>query len=113
MTTEVAVLVANRLREAIANAIVYNENGQPVSWTVSVGVVGSGISDSVDMMIKMADDAMYFAKSRGRNRVEVYNAEEIENLKKRTLPRERTHPILAGQEEEISLLDGVDHILRD
>lgn len=109
VTPPIAVSVAERLKEAIANAVVYSEDGMPVMWTVSIGVVASGISDNAEIMIKMADDAMYLAKYKGRNRVEAYQADEIEFLKNKTEQREQLHPALALEdEEEISLLDGID-----
>ena len=114
--SKIALSVAERLKEAIANAVVYSEDGMPVLWTVSVGVAPSGISDDVGTMIKMADDAMYLAKNKGRNRVEYYNQKEIEALKRKDLPRQQVHPVLERQEdEEISLLDDVDlgHLLKD
>ncbi|HCU58859.1 MAG TPA: hypothetical protein DIC64_02635 [Alphaproteobacteria bacterium] len=114
--SKIALSVAERLKEAIANAVVYSEDGMPVLWTVSVGVAPSGISDDAGTMIKMADDAMYLAKNKGRNRVEYYNQKEIESLKRKNLPRQQVHPVLERQEdEEISLLDDVDlgHLLKD
>ena len=116
VTPPIAVSVAERLKEAIANAVVYSEEGMPVMWTVSIGVVASGISDNAEIMIKMADDAMYLAKHKGRNRVEAYQADEIELLRNKTEEREQIHPALALEDdEEISLLDGVDisQVLKD
>lgn len=117
---DTATLVANRLREAIGASTVYAENGDPIRFTVSIGVVPSGISDNTDSMIKMADDAMYLAKEKGRNRVEQYNAEEIEQAKKRhhrlSDQTSQIHPVyLAEDDQEISLLDGAEskHIIED
>ncbi|MBR2299030.1 MAG: sensor domain-containing diguanylate cyclase, partial [Alphaproteobacteria bacterium] len=114
--SKTAVLVAKRLKDAISNAVVYNESGAPVSWTVSIGVAPSGVSDEVGTMIKMADDAMYLAKNKGRNRVEEYDEKEVERLTNRLMPREEMHPVLALEDnEEISLLDDVDlgHLLKE
>lgn len=117
---DTAMLVANRLREAIAAGCVYAENGDPIRFTVSIGVVPSGISDNTDSLIKMADDAMYLAKEKGRNRVEQYNAEEIEKAKKSQIRQHdqssRIHPVyLTEDDQEISLLDGIEskHMIED
>jgi len=112
----VAVSVAERLREAIGRAVIYSDEGEPVSWTVSIGVAASGISDHTEMMIKMADDAMYLAKNKGRNRVEKYEKDTVKNLQDRIKQKQNIHPVLALEEdEEISLLDDVDigHLLKD
>ncbi len=105
---EVAVAVANRLKNAVANAVVYSESGEPVSWTVSIGVAPSGISDEVSLMIKMADDAMYMAKENGRNRVELYELDNFKDLDRLREPKEQIHPVFDEENEEISLLDGIE-----
>ena len=112
-----AVMVANRLRKTIADSIVYSDDKVPVSFSVSIGVAPSGISDNVSVMIKMADDAMYLAKQNGRNRVEVYSKEQIEKIKlqETNSNTNQIHPAFLSEEiKEISLLDGVENsILED
>ena len=109
VTADIALMVAERLKESVAGAVVYSEQGAPVSWTVSIGVAPSGISDSVGLMIKMADDAMYVAKQNGRNRVELYTQDLLKKLQKKQTSKEQTHPVFAREEEkEISLLDGIE-----
>jgi len=102
-----ALVVAERLRKTIEQSVVYSDLGEPVVWTVSVGVAPSGISDSVSLMIKMADDAMYVAKQKGRNQVCLYNADELSRFETELKPKEQLHPLLKDQEVEISLLDGM------
>jgi len=41
-----------------------------ISYTVSIGIY-YGISDSLDEMIRLSDEALYIAKESGRNRVEI------------------------------------------
>ena len=60
---DVAQMVAERVRTAVEGI------GGP---TVSIGVTSSlANGDSVDALLMRADNAMYRAKSKGRNRVEV------------------------------------------
>lgn len=65
---------AEKLRLA-AESLVYNDGTTELQVTVSVGV--SSLQDhkpnSPEILVSMADDALYKAKENGRNRVEVYN----------------------------------------
>ncbi|MBO4285639.1 MAG: sensor domain-containing diguanylate cyclase [Alphaproteobacteria bacterium] len=102
-----SLVVAERLRKTVEQSVVYSDLGEPVSWTVSIGVAPSGISDSVSLMIKMADDAMYVAKQKGRNLVCLYNVDDLSRFETTLKPKEQLHPVLKDQEVEISLLDGM------
>lgn len=118
VTPEIAAMVANRLKDEIANAVVYSEENKRVNFTVSIGVAPSGVSDETGLMIKMADDAMYVAKQNGRNRVEVFNADMAEgvNAAKNNEPSRLVHPVFSTEDaQEISLLDGIEtsHIPED
>ena len=110
VTPDIAEIVANRLREAISSIVVYSDEHEPISFTVSIGIAPSGISNTVDRMIKMADDAMYIAKQKGRNRVEMYDVAYIDKLQKdKQRENNQKHPAFVGEnEEEISLLDGIE-----
>ena len=72
--------VADRLRESIASVVVYSDENRPVSFTVSIGVSSFEISDNIDTLIKTADEALYRAKQNGRNRVEVFTKDDLENF---------------------------------
>ena len=68
---EAALMVAERLRQRIGDTpfAVSAPIGE-ITVTVSVGVaVGGRVGDTVDTLIKRADEALYEAKRSGRNRV--------------------------------------------
>lgn len=69
---EAAVLAAERLREAVA-AISMEMGGHRLFLTASLGVAWlHGSVQQVGDLLVQADDALYRAKSSGRNRVEIY-----------------------------------------
>lgn len=80
---ESAVKVGNEIRAIIEADAIIPEGGM----TVSVGVCDVKEVESVDHWLNLADAALYLAKTRGRNRVEVATAELISNnFGKRKLP---------------------------
>lgn len=68
--TDTAILAATaeKLRQEIANSEV-KPDGAGVRLTVSAGCYLAEPSESIDRMLKAADDALYTAKQTGRNRV--------------------------------------------
>jgi diguanylate cyclase (GGDEF)-like protein len=66
-----AVIFADRLRQKIAD-MPLRIDGQSICATVSIGIAAMEISDTqADEVLIRADDALYRAKSAGRNRVKV------------------------------------------
>lgn len=64
-----ARLLAERIREAVAS--ITTIRGRKVSLGVSIGIAELARGESPDALFLRADDAMYRAKTGGRNRVEV------------------------------------------
>ncbi len=73
-----AKILAERLRESIEKSI-FNIEGNKILITVSIGVKSESIKHNADSstevlnLISQADMALYSAKAKGRNRVEIYN----------------------------------------
>ena len=69
---EAALAGAERLRALVATRLVASEHGE-IAYTVSAGVAvheaKAGHEGGIDALIKRADQALYLAKERGRNRV--------------------------------------------
>lgn len=107
-----ALIVAERLRQTLANLEIESENGEKFHFTVSIGVVSSEKTASLDVLLRQVDDAMYLAKNNGRNRVEIYDEQKVKQImKKKTASKSRNmHPVFQNEEtEEISLLDNYEN----
>ncbi|MFY3386313.1 GGDEF domain-containing protein [Paracidovorax sp. MALMAid1276] len=66
-----ALAVAERLRALVENTPVRAGAVALLRVTVSIGVTLAGPADAPDTALQRADEAMYLAKQRGRNRVEM------------------------------------------
>ncbi|MDO4161933.1 MAG: diguanylate cyclase [Pseudomonadota bacterium] len=110
--TQSARAVAERLRQSIANLEVEGEQGEKIRFTVSIGVVSSEKTASLDVLLRQVDDATYLAKDRGRNRVEIYDEQLVKQIMKKKTPDQKRniHPVFQNEEnEEISLLDNYEN----
>ena len=66
-----ALTVAERIRSSIADGV-FGSPGAAASITVSVGVASyPGHAESADGLVDAADQAVYRAKDKGKNRVEM------------------------------------------
>lgn len=71
-----AIMVAERLRSQIVSAPVTLADGQCVAYTLSIGIaVLTAEHEGLDHLLQQADQALYAAKERGRNRVVSYAAD--------------------------------------
>jgi diguanylate cyclase (GGDEF)-like protein len=70
-----AAALAERIRSAFADAA-SEVDGRPVTATVSIGLaIGQMRSLDISALLGQADQALYIAKARGRNRVELARAD--------------------------------------
>ncbi|MBO6282251.1 MAG: GGDEF domain-containing protein [Alphaproteobacteria bacterium] len=110
--TKTASVVAERLRTTIENSGVTDDEGNIIRFTVSIGVVSSEKTASLEILLRQVDDAMYLAKHNGRNRIAVYDEDAVKNMNKRHKQNRRNniHPVFQNEEnEEFSLLDSYEN----
>jgi two-component system, cell cycle response regulator len=74
---DAATLYAEELRDKLA-ALSFEAEGQTFSVTASFGVAERTGQESIDLLLKRADAALYQAKRAGRNRVVAATAEAAE-----------------------------------
>ena len=70
-TSDIAAVVADRLRERIATTpITVHGAAESITTSISIGIAQSrGAVETAETLIKRADEALYDAKRQGRNRV--------------------------------------------
>jgi diguanylate cyclase (GGDEF)-like protein len=91
-TQDEAVLAAKRLLAVLGQP--YEVNGATVFLSASVGVAGHPSPGDTGELMRDADLALRYAKQRGKNRVERYDARYDELLRRRsTLENELRHAI--------------------
>lgn len=64
-----AIKVAESIRTALANYEYHPKNKAPIHKTISIGVAEFSNDESLEKVIKRADDNMYRCKIQGKNRV--------------------------------------------
>ena len=68
-TVDNAKIIAERLRSGVEKMHIALSSGEMIDVTISVGFTERQPGDTVESIIKRADDALYHAKESGRNRV--------------------------------------------
>ena len=110
-----ALRVAERLRHSIESAEIQGEDDDYIPITVSIGVVSSEKTASIEVLIRQVEEAMYLAKRNGRNQVALYDETKLKtppSKKSKAAARRDIHPVFQNEEnEEISLLDSYDNKL--
>jgi diguanylate cyclase (GGDEF)-like protein len=78
VTPEQAATLAERIRAAVCESALDLPSGVQLSMSVSIGVAGialsrdeSDLKSAAERLLAEADSALYRAKQRGRNRVEL------------------------------------------
>ncbi|WP_374251158.1 putative bifunctional diguanylate cyclase/phosphodiesterase [Micromonospora sp. R77] len=74
--------VAERLLGVLGRP--YEEPDGPVFLSVSIGVAGRSGQEDVELLLRNADLALRYAKQRGKNRIERYDATYDQLLRRRT-----------------------------
>lgn len=71
---KIAARLAEQMRQSIADSTFETDDGQTLKITASIGVSAMEANEfeRVDLLIKAADQAVYAAKSAGRNAVRVF-----------------------------------------
>ena len=67
--------VAERIRKAMHHFAFNDEKGRDISVTISIGVAQHHHSENSASLIKRADQALYQAKEKGKNRTIISDSE--------------------------------------
>jgi diguanylate cyclase (GGDEF)-like protein/PAS domain S-box-containing protein len=82
-----ATLVANKIVESFSRPFAVNGNACVIGCSIGIAIFPDD-ADDPETLVKMADDAMYLAKSSGKNNCQAINAqrEQAPSLRQRDLP---------------------------
>jgi diguanylate cyclase (GGDEF)-like protein/PAS domain S-box-containing protein len=73
-----ALLIAERIRSSAAATIHVGADQSPFTVTLSIGIAElqrSPADEDIERVIQRADEALYAAKAKGRNRIMIFNSE--------------------------------------
>ena len=69
-SAEEAIFVAERIRNGFEAEVFYPNSDKAVRITMSVGISQYESEEKIEAFVKRADNAMYTAKHKGKNRVQ-------------------------------------------
>ena len=69
-----SMVIAEKLRKRVEKLQVVTKNHQKITFTISLGIASVDLDkhQTIEDVINKADKALYLAKEKGRNRVELY-----------------------------------------
>ena len=73
-----ALLIAERIRSSVAATIHVGADQSPFTVTLSIGIAElqrSPADEDIERVVQRADEALYAAKAKGRNRIMIFNSE--------------------------------------
>lgn len=80
-----SLVIAERIRCAIQKQYIYVKPNHAIRFTISIGVAElESHTQTLEDLIKQADIALYQAKKTGRNRIEVYHPDILDQAKPAT-----------------------------
>lgn len=93
--------IAERLREVLSEPYHFDRQGA-VHLSTSIGLAGCATADDVEALLRNADLALRSAKQGGKNRIEAYDAEFEQRIRRRNLLEQALHG--AVERGELSLV---------
>ncbi|HIW62890.1 MAG TPA: EAL domain-containing protein [Candidatus Stackebrandtia excrementipullorum] len=93
--------IAERLREVLAEPYQLDRQA-PVYLSTSIGLAGCSTADDVEALLRNADLALRSAKQGGKNRIEAYDQEFEQRIRRRNLLEQALHG--AVERNELSLV---------
>lgn len=80
-----SLVIAERIRCAIQKQYIYVKPNHAIRFTISIGIAElESHTQTLEDLIKQADIALYQAKKTGRNRIEVYHPDILDQAKSAT-----------------------------
>jgi diguanylate cyclase (GGDEF)-like protein len=73
------ITLAERMRSALAERVIFSASGDRITMTASFGVAEWGGSGTANDLLALADSALYKAKRHGKNRVEAAGDPSLES----------------------------------